>query len=65
VWASEIKNNEILLNGYVKSEEERKAALSIARRYIVNITDMINTVQVYSIEESDDKGVHQPLPFSR
>jgi hypothetical protein len=65
VWASELKNNEILLNGYVKNEKERRTALLIARRYKANITDMINVVQVYSIEESDSKQVHQPLPFSR
>jgi hypothetical protein len=65
VWASEIKNNEILLNGYIKSEKERKAALFIARRYNVNITDMINIVEVYSIEEPDSNRVNQPLPFSR
>jgi hypothetical protein len=65
VWASEIRKNEILLNGYIKSERERRSALSIARRYNVNITDMINVVEVYSIEESESNRVHQPLPFSR
>ncbi|MCX5805472.1 MAG: hypothetical protein NT010_05300 [Proteobacteria bacterium] len=65
VWASELKNNEIFLNGYVKNEKERRAVLLIARRYKANITDMINVVKVYSIEESDNKQVHQPLPFSR
>jgi len=65
VWASEVKNNEILLNGYVKNEKERNAALSIAQRYKVNITDMINVVEVYSIEEPGNNRVHQPLPFSR
>jgi hypothetical protein len=65
VWASEFKNNEILLNGYVKSEKKRGVALSIARRYNVNITDMINIVEVYNIEESENNRVHQPLPFSR
>lgn len=65
VWASELKNNEILLNGYVKDERERSAALSIAGRYKRNITDMINVVEVYSIEESNSNRVRQPLPFSR
>lgn len=65
VWASPLKDNEILLNGYVKNEKERRAALSIARRYRVNITDMINVVEVYDIEESNSSRVHQPLPFSK
>lgn len=65
VWATEFKNNEILLNGYVKNEKERSAALSIAGRYKKNITDMINVVEVYSIEESDSNRLRQPLPFSR
>jgi len=65
VWASESNNNEILLNGYVKNENERKAALSIARQYNANITDMINTVKAYDIGESGNKGVHQPLPFGK
>ena len=51
VWASELKDNEILLNGYVKSEKERSAAMSIARRYSSKITDMINIVESYNIRE--------------
>jgi hypothetical protein len=65
VWASELKNNQILLNGYVKNEKQRSAALSIARRYNANITDMINIVTVYNLEGSDNSRVHQHLPFSR
>lgn len=65
VWASELINNGILLNGYVKSEREKAAALSIARRYGSNITDMINIVTVYNVEESENKRVNQPLPFGR
>jgi hypothetical protein len=47
VWASEWSNKGILLNGYVKSEREREDALSLARRYNPNVTDMINVVTVY------------------
>jgi hypothetical protein len=47
VWASEWSNKGILLNGYVKNEREREDALSLARQYNPNITDMINVVTVY------------------
>ena len=65
VWASQLKNNEILLNGYVKNEKERKAAIAIARQHNTNITDMINIVETYTIEGSENNFVHQPLPFSK
>jgi hypothetical protein len=45
-WASELGRG-IAVNGYVRNEGEREAALSLARRFNPNITDMINIVAVY------------------
>lgn len=49
VWASPWKDDGLLLNGKVKSEDEREAALYLARRYSRNITDMINVVIVHDV----------------
>ena len=65
VWVSEWSSEGIILNGYVKSEREREDALSIARRYSPNITDMINTVTVYDTGASATGRRHQPYPYSK
>ncbi|MCX5817199.1 MAG: hypothetical protein NTX75_13345 [Proteobacteria bacterium] len=64
VWASEWSSKEILLNGYVKNEREREDALSLARRYNPNITDMIDIVTVYDTSIPAASRRHQPYPYS-